>query len=59
MCKQRMMGARLLHVEDGWIRVRQLQINNMYTELDNSVFSAVELDHSTLRACARELDNYG
>ena len=55
-----MAGARQLPIEDGWIGVTQLQIDKLCAvKLDNSAFSAVELYHSSLRTCARELDNSG
>ena len=46
MCKQRKMGARQLPVEDAWIGVNNSRLTTCALELNNSVFSALELDHS-------------
>lgn len=51
VCKHRIKGARQLPIENG--------LTICALELDISTFSAVEVDHFTLRICARELDNYG
>ena len=51
------MGAKQLLVGDGWIGVRQLQIDTCALGLDSSAYSALELDHSILRTCAHELDS--
>ena len=55
VCKQKMKGARQLPIEDGWIGVRQLQVDNMCTRARQLAFSALELDNSKLSA--RKLDN--
>jgi len=59
MCTQRMMRTRQLPIEDEWTRARQLCIDNMFTGVSDSTFSAQELDNSRLRTCARELDHFG